>query len=78
MFSPSSLLKVPLMIAMLKEAETKPGILQQRLTYLDQPIPIDLRISNLQKRYNGESLTPLRSFSGYQSCIPITTHIFFS
>ncbi len=35
MFSPSSLLKVPLMIAILKEAETNPGILRRKLTYLD-------------------------------------------
>ncbi len=34
-FSPSSLLKVPLMIAILKDAETNPGILQRRLTYVD-------------------------------------------
>jgi beta-lactamase class A len=35
-FSPSSLLKVPLMIAILKDAETNPRILQQRLTYTDR------------------------------------------
>ncbi len=37
-FSPSSLLKVPLMMAILKEAETNPRILQRKLTYLD---PVD-------------------------------------
>ncbi len=33
MFSPSSLLKVPLMIAVLKDAETNPGILNKTITY---------------------------------------------
>ncbi len=36
-FSPSSLLKVPLMIAILKDAETNPHVLQRRLTY-DDPV----------------------------------------
>ena len=35
LFSPSSLLKVPLMMAILKEAETNPAILQRKLTFLD-------------------------------------------
>ena len=32
-FAPASLLKVPIMIAYLKQAETEPGLLSQRLTY---------------------------------------------
>ena len=34
-FSPSSLLKVPLMMAILKESEINPQILQRKLTFLD-------------------------------------------
>ncbi|KAF0143353.1 MAG: Uncharacterized protein FD156_2714 [Nitrospirae bacterium] len=35
-FSPSSLLKVPLMMAVLKDAETNPQILRQRFTFADE------------------------------------------
>ncbi|MFA4830264.1 MAG: serine hydrolase [Thermodesulfovibrionales bacterium] len=36
LFSPSSLLKVPLMMAVLKDAETNPQILRQRFTFTDK------------------------------------------
>jgi len=58
-FDPGSLIKVPIMMALLKEAEIRPEILQEKLTYnanLDSDIPNALKAQLPSGRYTVEKL----------------------
>lgn len=57
-FAPASLLKVPLMIAIFKEAERNPGILKRAVTYRGNN-----DLSRIQRTKPAKTLTPNQSYS---------------